>query len=315
MRSSDPVKTTVLPEMSLSVAGASGGRMVRCATSRSMEARSRSCPSASVSDSATVAPMPSMPIRSSQAARASSGRAAASQAAARTSALRARRPSACARRASSACASSAARWAAAAGMAAQDGLGEGGPVVKWRARSAAATSPTWRMPSAKISRASGMRRFLVDRIEQVRRRFLAPALAVLQLLQAVAVARLQLEDVRRLRDPAIGVKRLHLLGAQPLDVEGRAADEMLQLFNGLRGADQAAGAAAHAVALLPHGVGAAFGAGLGEGEGHGIGGPLGKVHIGDLRDHVARAIDLHPVADADVLALADRRAAASRPAM
>jgi hypothetical protein len=35
------------------------------------------CPSVSVSDSATVAPMPSMPIRSSQAARASSGTSAA----------------------------------------------------------------------------------------------------------------------------------------------------------------------------------------------------------------------------------------------
>ena len=51
---------------------------------------------------------------------------------------------------------------------------------------------------------------------------------------------------------------LDLFGAQPFDVERRAADEMLELFHRLRRADQPAGATPHRVALfadclgLPH---------------------------------------------------------------
>ena len=50
-----------------------------------------------------------------------------------------------------------------------------------------------------------------------------------------------------------------------------------------------------------------------EHEGHGIGGAFGQIDIGDLGDHVARAVDLHPIAHANILALADRIAARVAP--
>ena len=147
---------------------------------------------------------------------------------------------------------------------------------------------------------------VVDRLEEVLGGFVAPALAVLQLGEvAVAVAVAKREDVGGFPDPAVPVELFDLLGAETFDVEGGAGDEMLQPFNGLRGADEAAGAAADGVAFFPHRVGAAFGAGGGEDVGLCPIGALGEVDIGDLRDHVTGAVDLDPVADADVLAAPD----------
>jgi hypothetical protein len=180
MRSSDPVKTTVLPAMGCRWRARSGGRMSW--SSAPPAGRSR-----------RVALLPQRVGQRQRDRRADAvdadqvvpgrarllGTSASSQAALRTSALRARRPSACAR-APPRPAPRSARWAAAAGMAAIDGL-EGRQLVKC-ARDRGATSPTWRMPSAKISRQRDAPLF-VDRVEQVGRRFLAPALAVLQLLQ------------------------------------------------------------------------------------------------------------------------------------
>ncbi len=152
---------------------------------------------------------------------------------------------------------------------------------------------------------------VADRAEQVLGGSGAPALAVAQLGQvAGAVPVLQREDVGGLANPAVGEEGLGLLRPQPLDVEGGARDEMLQLLDRLRRADEAARTTAHRLALLADRVRAADRAFLGEGVGPAVRGAAGEVHILDLGDHVARAIDRHPVADADVAPLADRLAAA-----
>ncbi len=94
----------------------------------------------------------------------------------------------------------------------------------------------------------------LDGGEKVGGRTFTPAISVLQLLQRVGgVSCSKGEDIGGLpdRQKVIGKEHLDLLRAKPFDVEGGAADEMLQPFNCLRRADQAAGAAPHRVALLP----------------------------------------------------------------
>ena len=108
------------------------------------------------------------------------------------------------------------------------------------------------------------------------------------------------------RDPALGEEGLDGLGAEALDVEGAAGDEVAELLDGLGRADQVAGAVVHRLAGLADHVGAADRAGLGEGVGDAVGGAAGEVDVLDLRDDVAGAVDRHPVADADVAAVADR---------
>ena len=58
-----------------------------------------------------------------------------------------------------------------------------------------------------------------------------------------AIARFEREDVARLLDPALLEEQLDLLLAQPLDVEGAARDEMLQVLDLLIRAGELAGAA------------------------------------------------------------------------
>src|SRR3546814_8916501 len=74
----------------------------------------------------------------------------------------------------------------------------------------------------------------LDRSQEFRHRLLAPAFALLDLLPPVA----QPEDVGRSGNQPVGEEGLNVLGAQPLDVEGIAADEMPQAFQRLRRADQ-----------------------------------------------------------------------------
>ena len=81
---------------------------------------------------------------------------------------------------------------------------------------------------------------------------------------------------------------------------------MLQPFHTLRGADQTAGAAAHRIARLAVCGTAAFRAKVRENIGLGGGAALAQVDIGNFGDHIARAVDLHPIADADIFSLADR---------
>ena len=82
--------------------------------------------------------------------------------------------------------------------------------------------------------------------------------------------------------------------------------KLLQPFHGLRGADKPASAAAHRIARLADGRAVAFGAGFGEKVGRAACGAFGQVHIADFRDNIARAVDLHPVAHADIAAFSDR---------
>ncbi len=148
----------------------------------------------------------------------------------------------------------------------------------------------------------------VDGVEQVAHRDFAIAFAVGELLRGARVARLEREDVGRLHDQPVIEERLHLLLAEPLDVEGGARHEVAQPLDLLRRADQPAGAAAHRLPLLAHRMAAA---------GRALGGeliglrrlrPLVEHDIDDLRDHVAGALHDHGVADADVAAAADRLA-------
>ena len=151
----------------------------------------------------------------------------------------------------------------------------------------------------------------LDRGEEVRGRPLAPAVAVAKLRQCGSITPFQREDVGGFADlqDRVGKEHLHLFRAQPLDVERATADEVLELLHRLRGADEPAGAAAHGIAGFADRLGPAVGAAVREGIGFGPLRPLRQVHVRDLRDHVAGAVDLHPVADANVLAAADRVAA------
>ena len=175
-------------------------------------------------------------------------------------------------------------------------------------------SPTWRMPSAKISRFSGIlrrssiaaNRLPADFSPQPSRFF-----SCCRPCRSRVAARVKMSAGSRIA--AVGVELLDLFRAQPLDVEGRAARR-----NASASQPPAPGRSARRCSGAPRRPPRApprsriRGQVSGKTKGTRVGGPLGQIHIGDLRDHVAGAVDLHPVADADVLAAADRRALARR---
>ena len=148
----------------------------------------------------------------------------------------------------------------------------------------------------------------LDRVEQIAHRGLAIALALFELLRRALVARGEREDVGRRHHQAFLEKGLHLLLAQPFDVEGIARDEMPEPLDRLRRADKAAGAAAHRVLLagaridLAHGMAAADRADVRKLVGLGALRPLLQHDAEHLRDDIAGALDDHGVADAHVLA-------------
>ena len=117
--------------------------------------------------------------------------------------------------------------------------------------------------------------------------------------------RLERVDIGRRADPAEFVEALDLLVAQPLDIHRAPRDEVLEPRHPLRRTDKAAGAAAHRFPRLPPGGAAAIGTGIGKDVRLRIGQARGEVDVPDLRDHVAGAVDLHPVAHPQV-ARADR---------
>src|SRR6516164_7538915 len=80
-----------------------------------------------------------------------------------------------------------------------------------------------------------------DRMEQVAHRQCAEAFLLLEL--NFRIARFEREDVGWLLDPALLEEQRDLLLSQPLDVEGPAGDEMLQMFDFLRRTSELAGAA------------------------------------------------------------------------
>ena len=153
----------------------------------------------------------------------------------------------------------------------------------------------------------------VDGAEEVGDRELAEPLALDELDRTGAVARLEREDVGRRVDQTVGVERLDLLVAEALDVEGVARGEMLELLDRLCRTDECAGAAADRILAaglgvdLAHRMAAAGRAGRRKLVGHGVRRPPREVDVDDLRDDVAGPLHGDGVADAEVLAVADRR--------
>lgn len=99
------------------------------------------------------------------------------------------------------------------------------------------------------------------------------------------------------------MKRLDQRAAQPLDIEGVARDEVLQVLDALERARKLARAAAHGLALLAHrGRLERARAHMRKRERARMPRALIENDAYDLRNHVARALHDHRVADADVLA-------------
>ena len=142
----------------------------------------------------------------------------------------------------------------------------------------------------------------LDRALQVLGLPRAPAGQLAQPRQALRV-RGQAEDVGRLADQPRLEQLRHLLAPEPLDVERVAADEVAQPLGDLGGADQAAGAAPHRLALGPQREAAADRAVVGEDVGLGAGRAPLAPDLDHLRDDVAGALHDHGVADPDVLGL------------
>ncbi len=144
----------------------------------------------------------------------------------------------------------------------------------------------------------------LDRVEQFPDRLLAPAHLILQgqqLRPALPVG--QGEDVGGRFDAPGLVEELGILLAQALDVEGVARGEMDQTLDDLRFALQAAGAAANCFALGLHRQAAANVAMILRLPFGQIAGPFFEHHLDHLRDDVAGALDHHPIAGAEILAL------------
>src|SRR5262249_4822130 len=90
-----------------------------------------------------------------------------------------------------------------------------------------------------------------DRAEQVADRQFAEAFFLFEL--DLRIARLEREDVGRLLHPAALEKKLDLLLAQPLDVEGAPGDEMFQILAFLERACELAGATRNGALLAARG--------------------------------------------------------------
>src|SRR5690606_27132339 len=152
----------------------------------------------------------------------------------------------------------------------------------------------------------------VDGLIELAHRYGTEAIDLLQLAQRFLLALLQREDIGRRADRQRRIvyieEELDLLFAQALDVEGVARDEVADAFDRLCRAYETARAAAHRLAFLADRMAAADGTGVREFKGLRLGRTLLQHDVDDLRDHVARALDNHRIADADVAALADRLA-------
>ena len=88
---------------------------------------------------------------------------------------------------------------------------------------------------------------------------------------------------------------------------------MLELFHRLRRTDKTAHTAPHRIALFAHRIRSAFGTSRGKDIGRGSLRPLAQVYIGHFWDHISRAVNLHPVAHANILAAANDLALAVTP--
>src|SRR5690606_19935698 len=124
------------------------------------------------------------------------------------------------------------------------------------------------------------------------------------------------EDIGSGPDEAGIEEGIDIFRAQSLDVERPARHEMAEALDRLGRADQLARATATAVFLagllvnLARGGRTADRASMGHFVGLGIGRALVDEHIDDLGDDITCPLDGDRVADADILALADRHAGA-----
>jgi len=146
---------------------------------------------------------------------------------------------------------------------------------------------------------------LLDRSKQILRRSFTPAIAQRQ-FRAVFFAKR--EYIGGFAQPAFAKKRLDLLGAQALDIERRARNEVFELFHCLRGAGKATRAAPNRIARLADRIRPTFRADFWKNIW--LRGAIAarKVNIGDFGYHVPGAVNLHPVALAQIAPLPDRRA-------
>ncbi len=103
---------------------------------------------------------------------------------------------------------------------------------KCRARSLAVASPTLRMPSAKMKRASVVSLALLDRVDHVRPPTSRPCARAPRASSDVE----RVEVGRRAHEPAVD-QLVDQLVAQALDIHARAASEMQQRLLALRRAD------------------------------------------------------------------------------
>ena len=153
----------------------------------------------------------------------------------------------------------------------------------------------------------------VDCLEQFSHADTAEALDVLKLGERLLLPRLERENIRRRANHQRRIlaleEEIDLLGAEPLDVEGIARDEMLDVLDRLGAADEAAGAAGDGIQLagflvfLPHRMAAADRAFRREDIFCRILWPLLQHNIEDLRNDIAGALDDNRVTDPDIMLL------------
>src|SRR6266852_4485379 len=118
------------------------------------------------------------------------------------------------------------------------------------------------------------------------------------------VARLQRENIGRLLDPSLLIEKLDLLLAQPLNVEGAAGHEVLEMLDGLIRAGEFAAAAGDRSLLSGRRLFAYhLGVQMARTLRWKLIGPsaprLFFYYVEHLRDHVAGPLNAHGIADAD----------------
>ncbi len=153
---------------------------------------------------------------------------------------------------------------------------------------------------------------LVDGVEQLLDADLAETVDILELGERRGLLPLlQREDIGRRADLQRLVlaleEEIDLLGAETLDIEGVARNEVLQVLGRLRSADEAAGAAGDGIELagllvaLPHRMRPANRTRFRKHIGLRSRRPLLHYHVEHLRDDVARPLNDDGIADADVV--------------
>ena len=154
---------------------------------------------------------------------------------------------------------------------------------------------------------------LMDRKKELFRRLISPAFLVLEPLLSCAVTLLQQKDVGQFGNPSTTMEVLNLLRSESLDVKSAARNEVLELLYSLRATNLASGASTDGIPFFPDGGRPANGTFFRELVWFSVLWSLGEINVRDLRDHVTRPVDLHPVTRPNVLAVPDLVAARVAP--